>query len=265
MTYLHGYGAFGSAKAAPRPPPIPLPVVLSQAHPLFKQPLTRLIARVQELGLPLVVKQLCREADTQCYYSKEGGSKITNPYQGAHVHCMAADFRLDTSKSSSPWLVDAKRNSKGVIDEYDTGIDKDSNGIKSVIARNKVYSLWQLFGSILKAEFPELRWGGTWTNKQNPHLGWDPYHVEVKGYTSHIPEPFKSETWACSNDTWRAYKVDPSKDPATAAAVQADMLVESAKDRPFEFAGYGAGTFIAGALVVGGAWWFIKKRKKRRK
>jgi hypothetical protein len=256
MSYLHG--------AAPRAAPIPLPVEFAKAHPAFKDSLNRLVARVQALDLPLVVKQLCREPDTQCYYSMEGGSKISNPFFGAHVHCMAADFRLDTSKSGHHWLVDARRNSKGKIDEYDTGVDKDSKGVKSIIARNKVYTLWQTFGSIVKNEFPELTWGGGWTDSKNPHLGWDPYHVELKGYTKRIPEPYRSqETWACDPKTWRAYKVDPSQDPSTALAVKADTLATEAKDRPFEFAGYGVGTLALVGGALGGAYWFWKRRRRR--
>lgn len=259
MAYgAYGYVNLGSLGSSAPAPPV-LPPVPSNAHPMFKPELDRLLARISELGLPLKMKQLCRTKEFQCWAYFNDGSKIKDPSKGAHVSCMAMDFTIDTSKSGSPYLVDAKRNSKGVINEWDTGLDKDSKGVFNIVARPKVYSLWQLLGSIIAAEFPKLRWGGSWTNNTHPYLGWDPYHVELKGYTNYIADDVKSQTWECAPPSNPRLVTDAVK----AAAIKAENLAEEARDRPFEFAGYGIGTLLAVGGTVAGAYYVYKRLRRR--
>jgi len=243
-------GAYGKGTKAP--PTIPPNV--NNAHPKFRPVLTRLIARVNAT-LPLKMTQLCRSKEFQCWALFNDGSQIEDPSKGAHVSCLAADFTLDLTPPRHPDLTRA-------TSIWDVGIANWGvpGTVRSVVERPEVLEVWYRFGDLIKNEFPELEWGGNWHGKkgQYPKLGWDPYHVQLKGYTAHVN---KDETWKC-DPTIGPYQVDPNKDPATAAALRANFLVEEVQDRPFEFAGYGLGTILAGVAVVGGAWWFIKKRRR---
>jgi hypothetical protein len=262
-TSLEGFGAVKAATPYGKgsKPPAVLPPIPSNAHPKFKPELDWLLAKIQEYDLPFRMKQLCRTKEFQCWAKFNEGSMITDPAKGAHPNCLAMDFTLDMSrKGSHPLLSDAKH-------EYDTGLEKDKNGVKTIIARPHAYNLWKVLGSIV-ATNPNLEWGGNWFSeplgKKGDLIGWDAPHVQLAKFTKHIPADIKAQAWLC-DEVKGPYRVDAGKDADALkeAQARATQLAEEARDRPFEFAGYGIGTLLAVTGTVAGAYYVYKRLRRR--
>ena len=198
--------------------PPKLPCDLSKLNPHFEPIARRLIARIKETGLPLVAHDCRRTPERQLWAKKIGGSKV-GPDEGAHVHGFAIDFRL------TPEYV-AKHNLRW---DGDHGLNYTGD-TRTKIVKPAAYGIWAAFGSLIKEEFPELRWGGNFGKTGNKIFGWDVYHVELWNpkYTSLIKQG-------------QGWDILPSLDTAVKVGVPI-------------------------AAIVGGglAYWFLFRKKRRR-
>src|SRR3990167_1266831 len=103
-------GSLSGVTSAPQWPPL-IPPLAQNAHPKFRDSLNRLIKRVNELGLPLVLGELNRSMERQCFAITEGGSDLKDPSRSAHTAALAADFHLAVnSKKNDPRIIAANGN-----------------------------------------------------------------------------------------------------------------------------------------------------------
>lgn len=181
---LEGYRGLSGATSTssgcgPWPPSIAYNV--SDLHPAFRPTLERLLQRMKDKGLdqffyPVTGK---RSLERQCRAICEGGSELKDPSRGAHTAGLAVDFHARTG----PFF----------RHKYDVGLDRDTH---TIVEYPPAHDLWQAFGKLLKEEFPELTWGGDWKARYRAkgfandqiHLGFDPYHVQLKNYTRYLPD-----------------------------------------------------------------------------
>jgi len=192
--------------------------------PRFRRPLERLLSRMASSGLPFRVRGTRRTMDEQCYAKCRGWSQISDPSRGAHTAGFGADL--------SP----ADPRAKG------TGLSPDGKTVTNTVA----YTHYAALGSVIAAEFPELRWGGTFGSRGRIY-GWDPGHVELRGYTRLLPD---RGYWRCEGG--RAVEITDTAEKAKAA-------VERAVD---EGDARGGGVLF---LVLGAAGlWFLTRKRTRR-
>jgi hypothetical protein len=174
-----------------------------------------------------------RTFDFQCRAVCEGGSEISNPAGGAHPAGLAVDFAY-----KGP-------NAQG---GYNVGLDAKTH---TQVTDGAAYAAWVSFGSLIHSEFPELTWGGDWKGRYRKLgysdgkilLGFDPYHVELKSYRSHLPD---KGTWKCVNG--KAVQV-------TGAAEKAELTVKRHPVRS---------TAAVGLIAVAGVYaaWRLARRKR---
>lgn len=230
---LGGLGALGSAKNC-GPWPAKIPFNKNDLHPAMRPVFDRLMQRLNETGLSahFYPSHGKRTLGFQCRAICEGGSELTDPSRGAHTAALAVDF-----------------HAKGPLfrDKWDPGVDTKTH---TIIERPAALAMWKAFGNLIRTEFPELTWGGDWkgryrrlgyTNDQI-HVGFDPYHVELKNYRSYLPD---SGYWKCEGG-----KAVKRTDTAAAAAERA--LEEQKK------------TLLGVGLMAAAGYFLWKKKSKAR-
>lgn len=175
------------------PVPAKTPVRFSDMHPTFRSEINRLLNRLKETGLPFAIRTVGRSYDMQCWAMCSGGSELSDPTDSAHV-------AVDEDGNLCVFAVDFKITHPAASSGWDVGLDKETH---TNIVNQPVYALWSAFGSLLKAEFPKLEWGGDWKkryvsaalkagrSKSDIKLGFDPYHVQLKNYRAmRGPQPY---------------------------------------------------------------------------
>ena len=237
---FEGLGGAVSTDSKCGPWPAKIPYASSDLHPAFRPVLQRLLNRMQELGLDqfFYIVTGKRSLDRQCRAICEGGSELSDPSRGAHTAGLAVDF-----------------HAKGPLfrHKYDTGLDSKTH---TIMQNHAAAEMWKALGNVIHSEFPELVWGGDWkaryrkqgfTNDQI-HLGFDPYHVELKGYRSHLPE---RGYWTC--DGGKAVQ----KTGTTAIAQAA--VQRAVEEQPGKVA-------VVPALLAGlGIAWIVSRSMKKRR
>tara|TARA_R110000824_G_scaffold44207_6_gene128741 strand:- start:1183 stop:1647 length:465 start_codon:yes stop_codon:yes gene_type:complete len=139
---------------------------ISRLHPDFLPMWETVQDSIAMYNLPLLIFEAYRSPERQTYLYDEGRSKLKGR-QGAHTHGFAVDVILDTDGFTdlagfSPW---------------ETGVKGGQVVFPDVLA------VWLYFGRVLATEHPKLRWGGNWRKGRKIPLGWDPFHVELDGWT----------------------------------------------------------------------------------
>lgn len=249
---VHPEGAFeglGAAQVVSErcgPWPAKIPYSFDDLHPAFRPVLAQLLEEMDKAGLSQHFRIVTgkRSLDRQCRAICEGGSELSDPSRGAHTAGLAVDFH------AKPGAV--FRNA------YDVGLDKDTH---TEITNPAAYALWSALGSLIKSKFgSQLTWGGDWKNryvakaktklgpsysKSKILIGFDPYHVELKGYTKYLPE---RGYWRCEGG--RAVE---RSDTARAAVERA------VEEEPGKAVGLPMMLIGAGAVY----WLFIRKKGRR--
>lgn len=136
-----------------------------------------LLADVKKGGLPLRVFEVWRSRERQETLVRKGASRTLN---SPHMHGLAFDMVLEPAHIY--FQKDGPVAHSGGGAPWDTGIED------GVIVRPRVFGVWAAFGQLAKHH--GLVWGGAWRkndprrNKNAPHMGWDPYHVELPKWRS---------------------------------------------------------------------------------
>jgi len=215
------------------------PFARGDLHPAFKPVYDRLLARLQETGLaqhlvPTIGK---RSLDRQCRAICEGGSELSDPSRGAHTAGLAVDFL-------------AKKGDPLFRHQWDVGLDKATH---TKVENGGALAIWQAFGNLIKTEFPELTWGGDWKSRYRKKgysndeilVGFDPYHVELKGYRKYLPE---RGYWKCEGG--KAVQ----RSDTTAAAVERAL-----DEEPEKALGLPALLLLGASAIY---WLFFRKKGK---
>lgn len=145
---------------------------LAELHPSAHPSFVRLREALAREGLPLYPYETFRTAQRQAVLKREGKSQLGTSL-AAHPRRAAVD-----------WILKAKPAGHG---RWFTGIAKSppiKSGLRTETIDPGVASVWLRFGSLIASDFPELEWGGTWGKKPGELIGWDPYHVELRGWRS---------------------------------------------------------------------------------
>lgn len=220
-------------------PPAALPYSFGSLHAQFKLALEPFLVDLHGTGLSNYFKPAIgmRSLDKQCWAKCAGGSFIQDPSRGAHPNGLAVDFH-----ATGPMAPTVFKAANGRYSKWTTGLDQASH---TQVFNGAALELWKAFGEVV-ARHPKLHWGGLWkkvyTDKgfspSEVLLGFDPYHVQLKGFAKYVTGP--------------RYKCVGAKAVPLNKAEEAAAAKKAAFSNPW---------FWAGALGAGGLLlWHVKKK-----
>lgn len=207
---------------------------LASLDPRFRAAIEPFLVDLHGMGLSNYFKPQIglRSLDKQCWAKCEGGSFIKDPSRGSHPNGFAIDFHATGPMASSVFK-----------SKWTTGLDSKTHTQVLVPA---ALELWKAFGAVV-AQHPLLEWGGNWKkpytdkgySRDQVLLGFDPYHVQLKGYAKYVTGP----RYKCEGSK----AVPLNKAEAAAAAVEESILQNK---------------WLWAASIVGGValWRFSQKR-----
>lgn len=146
---------------------------LAKLHPVFLSSALRLLARIDELGLPLRVWETYRTVERQEQLYLDGKSKIRR--KGSHTVGCAFDLVLREHP----------------VNLWTNGVDES----RTTVDEPATYEVWRRLGQLIHDEFPELEWGGDW-RETGQLLGWDPYHVQLAAWEQYDPDEYDPDEFA---------------------------------------------------------------------
>jgi len=165
-------------------------------YPPFAEIIGELALAITQHQMPFKIYETYRTPARQKKLISLGLSKVRNSLDSKHVHGLAIDVMLDykavrsLKKNKLSKLTDSDINKKtskysddfGVV--YNLGVNEiatKSHRPRTLVEDGVVLEFWNYLGKLIRRQFPNLVWGGTFNLTEGQLIGTDPPHIEYLG------------------------------------------------------------------------------------